>query len=548
MKILVASLFLGILIFVHELGHFLVAKAFRVGVPVFSFGFGRRLFGFEWRGTDYRVSLIPFGGYVRLQGADPFDEPEDELEPVGDDEHSMLHKPVWQRLLIYLAGPAFNLVLPYFLFVTLLVAGEPQPGALVGMVLADSPAAEAGVLPGDEILAFNGVEVDTWYQVLDAWDAVSQADDPVELRLHRGDGEHTLRVTPRSGAGSHEPRLSRRVGILNDIPSTQVGVDDPRSAAGRAGLRTGDMLVSVNTLPVEHWLDVERILMDTGDSVTLTVMREGERLSFTLERAAKAQDEAVGAQRWGLASATMFVARVSAGSPAERAGLEAGDHLVAIDGTGLHSWVEVLDLVSGTELSGGEEGHARSVVVSVIRGGERLDLPVQPTMLRDTDALGRYYYRPIIGITRSGDLVSAPTVKVYYSLGDALVIAGRKTLGLVRFTLEQVGRILTGEVAPQESIGGPVEIMRQATKAAERGLFDIAELLGMISISVGIFNLLPVPVLDGGNILFSTIEAVRGRPVSILVKERAQMVGVMLLVALMLFVLVVDVNRLFSGG
>ena len=113
--------------------------------------------------------------------------------------------------------------------------------------------------------------------------------------------------------------------------------------------------------------------------------------------------------------------------------------------------------------------------------------------------------------------------------------------------VRQIGRIVTGEVAPQESLGGPVEIMRQATQAADRGWFDIGRLLGMISISVGIFNLLPVPVLDGGHLLFYGIEAIRGRPVSPILRERAQMVGVMLLFALMIFVLVVDLSRAFGG-
>jgi len=151
-------------------------------------------------------------------------------------------------------------------------------------------------------------------------------------------------------------------------------------------------------------------------------------------------------------------------------------------------------------------------------------------------------------VARLGSIGDGPTVRRYYGFGQAVVVAGSESIGLVRFTVEQIGRIVTGEVAPQESLGGPVEIMRQATEAAKKGAFGLARYFGMISISVGIFNLLPVPVLDGGTILFCLIEAVRGRPLSVAVRERLLMIGVMLLAALMLFVLVMDVNRWIQGG
>ena len=156
---------LGVLVFVHELGHFLVAKAFGCGVPVFSFGFGPRLLGFEWRGTDYRLSALPFGGYVRIAGADPFDDEflEGEIDP---DQHFM-KKPVYQRLLVMLGGPVFNLVLPVIVFTGVLMAGEPHRDALVGAVYAGVGDASGQIAPGDRIVAADGSAVLTWEDLED---------------------------------------------------------------------------------------------------------------------------------------------------------------------------------------------------------------------------------------------------------------------------------------------------------------------------------------------------------------------------------------------
>ncbi len=553
MTIVAAVLFLGILIFVHEAGHFLVAKAFGVGVEVFSFGFGRRLLGFHWHGTDYRLSLVPFGGYVRLRGADPFSEEEGREAvtlPDGDrvDLASLQSRPVWQRLAIYAAGPAANVVLPYFLFVILLMGGEPQSASVVGTVLGGSPAALAGVQPGDEVVEVAGRRVATWSDLEGAWREVAGA-DAVPVRVVRARRDLHLTVRPVALPADGQPaRTVEDVGMRMEVPSTEVTILSADSPAGRAGLAPGDRVESVDGVAVSDWRTLGAALAGAGDRVTLEVRRGGQRLAPVLVAEPRwPPGEAAGllegapTARWGLATATLGVEEVGEDSPAYRAGIRAGSVLLAVDGRRTDSWSEVLEAVAATALEG--EGRARATDVAVFQEGVFRTFRVQPDVIQDTDAFGRYYHRPVLGVVRGGSWTAYPTIRVYYPFHQALVRAGEETVGLVTFTVGQIGRLLTGEASPKDSLGGPVEIVRQATAAARAGIFDIARLLGMISISVGIFNLLPVPVLDGGHLLFYGVEAVRGRPVSPAFRERAQMVGVMLLVALMLFVFVLDVGR-----
>tara|TARA_B100000530_G_scaffold268918_1_gene181534 strand:- start:66 stop:662 length:597 start_codon:yes stop_codon:yes gene_type:complete len=194
----------------------------------------------------------------------------------------------------------------------------------------------------------------------------------------------------------------------------------------------------------------------------------------------------------------------------------------------------------------GESATARSINVEIVRDGEVLDLELTPTVIRDTNVLGRYYYRPVLGVMRMGELVDGPQVRVYYTFPNAVDRAWTETTRLSGYVIEQIGKLLTGAAAVQKSLGGPVEMVRQASNAAEQGIFVWARLMGMLSISLGIINLLPVPVLDGGQFVFYAVEGLRGRPLSLKVRERAQQIGVLLLVLLMMSVLFFDLRRLFE--
>ena len=567
MNILAAVSLVAILVFIHEFGHYIVAKMCGVHVKIFSLGYGRRVIGFEHGGTDYRISLLPFGGYVMMAGADPFGYGDEDDHLLEDPETSFMRRPVWQRLLIMAAGPAFNLGLPVVVFTALLMAGDPQAAPSVGSVASDSPAEEAGLQPGDRFVQIAGQEVTTWSGMSDVIGSLGAGDH--ELVVLRDGAEVGLSVHLDADEAGALGISYYRIGNI-------VGVDDPDSPAGRAGIQTEERVVAVDGEETADWIALAGALRQRAGAaaVELTVAdREGAERTVTVARQADwapRADSAIrdAASAWGLYPGTVFVADVSdtvedAGvdllggcqpgpaappSPAMQNGIEPGDRFFRLDGEPVAAWDDVLDGVRATMVGEKDEATARAMQVELIRDGELLSLEITPKVIQDTDALGDYMYRPVLGAVRAGEMsAEGPTVRVYYPFGLAVTRSVEETVNTAGFIVRQLGKLITGEAAVEKNLGGPVEIVRQASKAAEKGLFTWARMMALLSISLGIVNLVPVPVLDGGQILFYLAEAVRGRPLPHALRERAQQLGVLFLVMLMLAVLVFDIQRLFEG-
>jgi regulator of sigma E protease len=288
--------------------------------------------------------------------------------------------------------------------------------------------------------------------------------------------------------------------------------------------------------------------------------------------AAGATAATAGTQSWGVFPSSLFVASVSPSvaapktgllsgcgpqpevegeieqSPAERAGIAKGDRFLRIDGEPVVVWSDVLRLVKASMEGEGERATARPVEIEMVRSGDVIVLTMTPEVIEDTDKFARYYWRPVIGVVSMGGYERGPEVRVRYAFVPAVVRATDETMMSARLVLDTLASMLTREVDVKQSVGGPVEIFRQAQMAAERGIFDYARLLAGLSISLGIVNLLPIPVLDGGQLLFFLLEAVRGRPVSVALRERAQQLGVLFMVLLMLTVLVWDIQRALGSG
>ena len=544
-----AAFLVGTLITIHEFGHFLVARFFGVTVKVFSIGFGKRLFGFQWRGTDYRVSSIPFGGYVRWVGADPYGDSGADDDEWMDAKGSFIHKPAWQRLLILLAGPGTNLLLPVVVFTALMFAGEPQPRSDVGRVEHGSVAEQLGVRPGDRIVGVNGVRLTTWVDVLEAFDD-DQA-DPVEIVVDRA-GSEVAFVLAKPDV--ELPLRPWDYGIDNNSPDPTVIVDDGQSPAGLAGFKSGDVIVSVDGIPVRTWIELSALLA-TSERAEVVVQRvdpANKEVPITTSiiltplptwaPAGVAVDEVLW-QRFGLASATLGVGSISKDSAAAKAGIQHGDRLLRVGAHEVYSWVDVVRGVSDSTKGKHEGAGADPVEILVRRDGVVSSIWVTPDVVEDTDDFGRYRVRPLAGIGGGGAWVNGPMVPRPYPLWEAFPRAVDETVAIGGFILEQVGLLFTGGAAVSKSLGGPVEIFRQAKMAAERGLFDYARLMGQLSISLGVLNLLPIPVLDGGSIAMYTAEWIRGRRLPERVRERLQQVGLLFLVTLILFVAVFDIHR-----
>lgn len=418
---------LGTIIFVHEGGHLVAAKAFGMRVLTFSLGFGKRLWGVERGGTDYRVSAIPLGGYVKLYGENP--------DESAGDPGEFLVRPRWQRALVYLAGPATNIVFAIALIAVLFMIGIEVPDLqqippVLGTVEAGSSAAAAGLKPGDRILEVNGKPVARWQDV--GFELMASPERPVVLRLERGADRFAATVVP------------------GKVPRYEHG--------------------------------------DTAGMFPVVLPR---------------------------------VAQVLAGGPAERAGFQRGDELRAVDGKPI---TDAADFVAAIEARPGQE-----VRVEVARGGRVLVLPVTPAA--DPRAAGKGKIGVSIGIfQRYGPL-------------DAVVQSVKYNWGVVAQTFAVLEKILSRQLAAKSALSGPIEIAAMSGAAARTGWKSLAYFMAFLSISIAVLNLLPLPILDGGNIFTLAIEGIMRRDLSLRLKERIAQVGFLLLVMLMVMVLYFDLVK-----
>jgi regulator of sigma E protease len=268
---------LGIIIFVHEFGHLITAKAFGMRVLVFSFGFGKRLLGFKWGDTDCRLSAIPLGGYVKLEG-EPGDNLSEDTVAVGDG-NDFVSRPRWQRFLVYLAGPAMNAlltitVLSGFYMVGFAVEGSRYDRPIVGAVEAGSPAEKAGLLPGDEILSIDGKVLPSWEEA--QYHIILRPETSLALRVRRGGDEREVAV--RSEATSAE-----KLGSIGVHPLVRVGQVLPGQPAEAAGLRIDDAILSIDGQPLRSFAEIPPIVGGSGGkAMTFRVWREGQAFDLAI--------------------------------------------------------------------------------------------------------------------------------------------------------------------------------------------------------------------------------------------------------------------------
>jgi regulator of sigma E protease len=535
-----------VLIVVHELGHWVAARIFGIGTPIFSVGIGPRIFGYRFMKTDFRVSAIPVGGYVLMSGADPFGE-EDPDVYCPPEENFML-KPIWQRLIVMVAGPGVNIVLPFFLFVAVLMLGRPQADGSIGYVVPGSVAEEVGFQSGDIVTNVGDEPVDVWS---DLWRALDdQPGEAASIVLQRD--EETLRLDLPGTAvvkGEDGYISLSEMGIQSGRLSSRVGISDLSSPAALAGLETGDGIVEVDGQDVVTWMQMQEHLAN-GGTHRITYRRAVNGEIATLETMLKpvagwrpAPDEPL-ANPYGLIPIMVFVGEIVDDSAAQDAKMKSNDRVYAIDGMPVRSWSDVVQLVQASVEELTADAEPRPLELSLIRDGQPIALTFTPRVTRELVPMG-VRFRPIIGIKPFPQMYrEGPRKNKYYSVFEAVPVALDQCNEAVRGIFRGLGNLITGTTKITESLGGPVAIFNAAGAAAQRGLFDYVEMMAMISFSLGIINLLPVPVLDGGQIVFYLIEGIRGRPLGLEFRERVQMIGVLALFALIIVVTVGDVGRI----
>ncbi len=539
---------LGVLITVHEFGHFVAAKLCGVRVLKFSIGFGPPIgfgrFRLAWQrsGTDYVIAWLPLGGFVRMLGdtteeslGDRTEEPDWKGDPALASQ-TLGAKPIWQKLFIIFAGPAMNLLLPVLVLWGTLAVGFERPAALVGSVERGSPAEAAGLRSGDRIVAVDGEPVAWWDEVEAA--VRERPAGRVTLALERPGAAQPLRVELAVAArpGLDVFRDTQDVGWLGLQHARQkavLGITDAGSPAARAGLQSGDHVVAVAGAPVDDWnafADAYAAAGTTG-SVALRVERGEGDPKPTLELAVPALGSP---ERLGAIPAVVLVQSVTSGMPAAEAGLVPGDLIVSVDGEPIGSFVTFQETVFASK--------GRTLTIQVAKDGRTRTLRVAPRRT-ETDVAGAQEELYLIGIQgENAILPGAGALDRELNPFVAVPRAAALTWEATALFLRGLKKLVTGEIS-RKNLGGPIEIARQSHRALQRGFQDFLQLLVLISINLGILNLLPIPILDGGQALVYTVEAVKRGPLSARTREIVQQVGLVFLVMLMGFAFWNDLSR-----
>jgi regulator of sigma E protease len=431
---------LAALIFVHELGHFLIARKCGVTVEKFSIGFGPKVVGFKSGGTEYMIAAIPLGGYVKMKGEDPEEE-------VEDTQGSFSAATVYQRLAIAFGGPLFNILFAIVIYIGVYTMGIPTNGAFVGKVLDKAPAQEAGLKTGDRIIEIDGEKIEYWHQLI--------------KKVHNAPGKKMDFVIERDSK------------TIISVPITP-----------RAG-ETSDLF---------------------GDKKTVGLI--------------------------GIESLGRRIVAIEEGSPAEKAGLQVGDDILSIDATEIRGFS---DLKAAAFDKPGQE-----LTFRLLRDGQEQTLKVTPELKTNMDLQGKEVSYGYMGFGVSGVMVTEK-----YSLPGAILRGLEETWERIYLISISIKKLITGSISPK-NIGGPILIFQVYGQQAELGLTYFILLTAFLSINLGLLNLLPIPILDGGHILFFLIEIVKGKPVSEANRERAAQVGLFMLLSLMIFAFYNDIMRVFN--
>ncbi len=571
---------LGTLVFVHELGHFVVARWAGVRVLSFSIGFGPVVHAWHRGGTEYAVRAFPLGGYVKMLGDDPTGqeglENERGLPPPPD---SFGAKPVWRRAAIVAAGPIANFLLP----VVILFGGSMMMDAEVissrlGTVLPGGPAGKAGLRSGDLITAVDGAPIHSFNDL--RREISARPGRRTIVAFERGGEARTLTLTPDAKRDVRLPEIGivdtvGRIQVLPDGQSAIIAVD-PGSAAWNAGLRSGWKVTAVGGKPSPRFYELEAALGAVkGATVKLEAIplhraEPAERKALTKARKAlHAGDKRVveldlsagrDAAALGIRAAQTVIGVVEKGSPADiEAGLRPGDEILAIDGVAMTSYFKLLDTLrkpyddARTDpASRGLEGEellamlrqalARPRKLQIRRGDQvrtadmrlhvNLDRNERPELTFGASRMQRYEPPEKVANVRR---VAYAWERTTESMSEAIKVTVLTVAGLFR-----------GHV-PMKEVGGPIFMAQLAAEATDRGVGFFLHLMVWLSINLGIINLLPIPLVDGGQLLFLGVEAIKRKPVSLRTRMIASYVGMSFIGLLFVVVMKNDVQRLIAS-
>ncbi len=599
-NILLTIFAIGLVIFAHESGHFICARLAGVRVNVFSLGFGPRLFGFIKNGCDYRVSLLPLGGYVQVAGEDPTRR--DNLKP-----YELYAKGYLARLFFFSGGVIMNMLFALIAFPLVFNAGVEFTSPVLGEVLPGEAAWEAGLQQGDRIKKVNGKDIYSFENM--GIEVALAGGRPAKLLVQRGEELLEALVEPRYMASSGLRGMG--AGPMFNEDSFVAKVDDKNSQAHKAGLRTGDLLKSINGISLQNqtalsllnelntfqpdtqvsvefyragkpqevsyqatknssfligvrpaeisvlglqqdFEPIQELEIQRGDTilflgqqrfvggklefppgsskVQLTVLREGETDPLVLSAQVTAEELAALPEKVVLTSLDIDVAYSKPGvlvvpqkdSPAAKAGIISGSRILHINGQAISTWKDLQTAVKAAK--------GTSMKISLLRGEELISIDLLPQ---------QYHLRDFS--------INYEPLKEPYQIegfGPSLKAGLVCSLDLCKQLYVTLKRIFTGEVSAK-NLGGIITISRVTYNKAQSGWASLFYFLALLSVNLAFVNVLPIPVLDGGHLMFLLIERIKGSPVSASVHNYSQILGLAFVLGLLVFVTYNDILRLF---
>ena len=551
---------LAVLITVHELGHLLVAKACGVKVLTFSIGFGPRLVGFRIGDTDYRISILPLGGYVKMHGDDISQE-----VPPEEEKISFLTQPFWKKSAIAVAGPLANLLLPLPLFFLLTFGASTLPAPVVGTVLQGGPAAQAGIQSGDRILNIDGKDMRSFGDV--AAVVTTRAGVPLSLTVERNGQTQNVTVVPQPSPAPEildADRKVGRIGFMSSVAAPIVAVikDSP---AARAGVRADERIVAVNGQAVASRQDVESALWRAGNaSVLLTLQKKDEqKRDISLQGEDNNSAPAIAESRFAVTQQDRSQEKVSRrvadtrsvlmqnlGSPLSKLGLlwaEGRVREVQKDTAAAELDIDIADIVVAID---GESVVFADQVESALRaapddvhvlGLRRLDGSARVSVFRMAPAPERQWAGiKVLGIQLESAMDAGPSVQVHIGVVEAAKRAVLRTVDTLFQVVHGLLAFVTGKVG-LAGLGGPVTMYKITNDVVVAGADGLLWWAAMLTVNLCVINLLPVPILDGGHLLIFLVEAIRRKRLSIQARIRATQAGLLFVVALMVVALSNDV-------
>lgn len=545
-------LLLGILVLVHELGHFLVGVAFGVGVETFSVGFGAKMFGFRHNGTDYRISWLPLGGYVKFAGAVSTEE-----VPERFAGREMFRAAIWKRFLIVLAGPAANILLAVVVYGVLGFAGIKHASPVVGQIRDTGPAGAVGIMSGDIVKEINGQTIQKWDELQNI---ISESpNQKLSVKIQRNEENLDFIVIPESVEAQDifgKKLQVGRIGIGYGFVPPVVSIISKESVAYTAGLRTGDMINAIKigdrNYNVSNWPDLQKAFLRVYESrdlesrpeIVVQIERDNLQLKFPQvlwNQFSKDSDHDIRIlyneieKNLGITDSQLTIESLD---PALELSLKKYDRLVEFDAVAIKDIYHLQELLMNNK--------KKQADIKIQRNGEELALNInlKPVDVQRPEGVETIFTLPVA--FSGASVAPEPFLEQYTSLTGAFVFGLHQTLNMSQKIFGGIAGLFTGQV-PLKSLGGPMMIAKVAGDSAKMGWQAFLTSLALISINLGLINLVPIPALDGGHIVMMIIEAIKRGPLGEEAMENYHKIGFVMVIALMILATYNDISRFWKS-